>query len=156
MNLIRYALLALTLGVSLFGQSTLAIVEKKAGKVGFYTEEGRRIGEVQVGRYPHEIAFSPDRRFFYVTDNGMLWMTDPGAGGNSISIIEAIDRIEHLTGRKIAYIYHEQNRKGDHICYISDLAKFKSHYPGWTVTRSLDAMLEEMIEAQSPRITQYA
>ena len=65
---------------------------KKAGKVGFYTEEGRRIGEVQVGRYPHEIAFSPDHRFFYVTDNGMLWMTDPGAGGNTISIIDVRSR----------------------------------------------------------------
>jgi CDP-paratose 2-epimerase len=79
-----------------------------------------------------------------------------GGRANSISIIEAIEHIERLTGRKIAYAYHEQNRKGDHICYISDLAKFKSHYPGWTVTRSLDAILEEMIEAQTPRVTEYA
>lgn len=86
------ALLPLALGISLFGQSTLAIVEKKAGKVGFYTEEGRRVGEVQVGRYPHEMAFSPDRRLLYVTDNGMLWMTDPGEGGNSISVIDVRSR----------------------------------------------------------------
>lgn len=92
MTFLRGWLPALLLSVSLFGQSTLAIVEKKAGKVGFYTEEGRRIGEVQVGRYPHEIAFSPDHRFFYVTDNGMLWMTDPGAGGNTISIIDVRSR----------------------------------------------------------------
>jgi len=77
---------------ALFGQSTLAIVEKKAGKVGFYTEEGRRFGEVQVGAYPHEMAFSPDHRLLYVSDNGMLWMTDPGAGGNSISIIDVRSR----------------------------------------------------------------
>jgi len=79
-----------------------------------------------------------------------------GGRPNSVSIIEAIERIERLTGRKIAHTYHDQNRKGDHICYISDLAKFKSHYPGWTVTRSLDAIFEEMIEAQTPRITEYA
>lgn len=79
-----------------------------------------------------------------------------GGRDNSISIIEAIERIERLTGREIAYVYHDQNRKGDHICYISDLAKFKSHYPRWTVTRSLDAILEEMIEAQTPRLARYA
>lgn len=92
MKLLWCTLVALTLGISLSGQSTLAIVEKKAGKVGFYTGEGRRVGEVQVGRYPHEMAFSPDRRFLYVTDNGMLWMTDPGEGGNSISIIDVRSR----------------------------------------------------------------
>jgi len=85
-------LVPLALCASLFGQPTLAIVEKKAGKVGFYTGEGRRVGEVPVGRYPHEMAFSPDHRLLYVTDNGMLWMTDPGEGGNSISIIDVRSR----------------------------------------------------------------
>jgi YVTN family beta-propeller protein len=66
----------------------LAIVEKKAGKVGFYTEEGRRLAEVRVGAFPHEMVFSPDHRLLYVTDNGMLWMTDKGEGGNTISIID--------------------------------------------------------------------
>ena len=92
MTFFRCTLLALVLAISQFGQSTLAIVEKKAGKVGFYTEEGRRLGEVQVGPYPHEMAFSPDHRLLYVTDNGMLWMTDPGEGGNSISIIDVRSR----------------------------------------------------------------
>jgi CDP-paratose 2-epimerase len=76
-----------------------------------------------------------------------------GGRANSISVIEAIDRIERLTGREIRYVYHDQNRKGDHICYISNLAKFKSHYPRWTITRSLDAILEEMVEAQALQLT---
>ena len=74
------------------GQAPLAIVEKKAGKVGYYTEDGRRTGETAVGALPHEMIFSPDRRYLYVTDNGMLWMTDPGAGGNTISIVEIASR----------------------------------------------------------------
>ena len=57
-------------------------------------------------------------------------------------------QIEALTGRKINWTYSEQARKGDHICYISNLAKFKSHYPGWSVTRSLDSILEEMVAAE--------
>ena len=80
------------MAVSLWGQTTLAVVEKKAGKVGFYSDEGQRLGEVQVGAYPHEMVFSPDRRLLYVTDNGMLWMTDKGAGGNTISIIDVKTR----------------------------------------------------------------
>jgi CDP-paratose 2-epimerase len=70
-----------------------------------------------------------------------------GGRANSISILEAISQIESLTGRKINWTYSEQARKGDHICYISNLAKLKGHYPGWSVTRGLDAILEEMLAA---------
>jgi DNA-binding beta-propeller fold protein YncE len=66
----------------------LAVVEKISGSVGFYTAEGRRIGGVKVGVHPHEIVLSPDKRYAYVSDNGILWMTNPGEGGNTISIID--------------------------------------------------------------------
>jgi CDP-paratose 2-epimerase len=71
-----------------------------------------------------------------------------GGRANSVSMLEAISRIEALTGRKINWTYSEQARKGDHICYISNLAKLKSHYPGWSLTRSLDSILEEMVVAK--------
>ena len=38
----------------------------------------------------------------------------------------------------------EDNRIGDHICYISDLTKMKSHYPKWTITRNLQTTFEEI------------
>ena len=71
-----------------------------------------------------------------------------GGRDNSISMLEAITRIESLTGRKISWTYSEQARKGDHICYISNLGKLKSHYPGWRVTRDLDSILKEMAAAE--------
>jgi CDP-paratose 2-epimerase len=71
-----------------------------------------------------------------------------GGRPNSISIVEAIAMMEALTGSKINWTYSEQPRKGDHICYISNLAKLKSHYPGWSLTRSLDSILEEMVAAE--------
>jgi CDP-paratose 2-epimerase len=71
-----------------------------------------------------------------------------GGRANSVSILEAIDRLERMTGRKLNWVYHDQNRKGDHICYISDLRKLRAHYPNWTVTRSLNSTLEEIVEAQ--------
>jgi len=71
-----------------------------------------------------------------------------GGRDNSISMLEAIARIEALTERKINWTYSEQARKGDHICYISNLTKLKSHYPDWSVTRSLDSILDEMVVAE--------
>jgi CDP-paratose 2-epimerase len=71
-----------------------------------------------------------------------------GGRANSISMLEAITRIESLTGRKINWTYSEKARKGDHMCYISNLAKLKSHYPSWSLTRSLDSILEEMVVAE--------
>jgi CDP-paratose 2-epimerase len=74
-----------------------------------------------------------------------------GGRDNSVSILEAIACIEGLTGRKINWTYAEQARRGDHVCYISNLAKLKSHYPGWSVTRSLDSTLEEMAAEERGR-----
>lgn len=75
-----------------------------------------------------------------------------GGRENSISMLEAISRIEQLTGKKLRWTYVDENRKGDHICYISDLGKFKSHYPKWKISKSLDNILEEMHSAERDRM----
>ena len=69
-----------------------------------------------------------------------------GGRANSISILEAIFRIEDMTGRKINHVYSDQARKGDHICYISNLGKFREHYPDWQITHSLTDILREIID----------
>lgn len=53
-----------------------------------------------------------------------------------------------MTGRKLDWRYVNEARKGDHICYISNLSKLKTHYPGWSVTRGLDSILDEMVAAE--------
>ena len=70
-----------------------------------------------------------------------------GGRANSISILEAFSAIEDMTGRKTKWDYRDQPRKGDHICYISNLKKFQSHYPNWQITRSLDDIFKEIINA---------
>jgi CDP-paratose 2-epimerase len=40
--------------------------------------------------------------------------------------------------------YVEEPRRGDHICYITDLARFRGDYPEWEVAISLDAILSEL------------
>lgn len=74
-----------------------------------------------------------------------------GGRENSVSMLEAISRIEQLTGHKLSWTYVDEARKGDHICYISDLTKFRSHYPNWEITKTLDDILREIIAAESSR-----
>jgi len=47
--------------------------------------------------------------------------------------------------KKIKYVYSEQNRIGDHICYYSDLTKIKNDYKNWSVTKSLDDIFNEFV-----------
>jgi CDP-paratose 2-epimerase len=72
-----------------------------------------------------------------------------GGRENSVSMLEAIAQIEQLCGKKLKWKYLEENRKGDHICYISDLTKFISHFPKWSITVSLDEILRQIIQEQS-------
>jgi CDP-paratose 2-epimerase len=71
-----------------------------------------------------------------------------GGRGNSISMLEAIDRLEELIGRRLEWEYVEEPRRGDHVCYISDLGRLRSDYPDWEITISLEQILEELAEAQ--------
>jgi len=77
-----------------------------------------------------------------------------GGRKNSISVLEAIGCIEQITGRKMNWRYIEEARKGDHICYISNLGKFKSHYPNWKITCGLEVILEEIIASQRSQAQQ--
>ena len=79
------------------------------------------------------------------------------AGGGrfaNCSMIEAIELCEKITGNKMKYTYSETNRIGDHIWYISDLSKFKSHYPNWEITISLEDTIMQMIEFEKKLISQ--
>jgi len=75
-----------------------------------------------------------------------------GGRENSISILEAIERIEQMSGKKLAWRYVEEARKGDHICYISHVGKLKRDYPNWKITRGLDTILDEIIASQREQL----
>jgi CDP-paratose 2-epimerase len=67
-----------------------------------------------------------------------------GGRANTCSILEAFTKISAISGKSMIYEYTDQNRSGDHICYISDLRKMKAHYPGWTITKTLDDIFMEI------------
>lgn len=74
-----------------------------------------------------------------------------GGRENSVSVLEAIELVETLSGRKVRWEYRDEPRKGDHIVYITNLRRFRSHYPAWRVTRPLTAIIEEMVETERAR-----
>jgi CDP-paratose 2-epimerase len=74
-----------------------------------------------------------------------------GGRQNSCSIFEAFSRIEALSGKKMIYEYVNENRSGDHICYISDLSKMRSHYPSWDISKSLDDIFSEIYSSWKDR-----
>lgn len=74
-----------------------------------------------------------------------------GGRGNSVSMLEAIDKVQALAGRTLQWTYDDTNRVGDHICYISNLGKLKSHFPAWGITHTLEAILEELVRSELSR-----
>ena len=60
--------------------------------------------------------------------------------------------VEALTGKPQRYSYQDGNRIGDHICYYSDLRKIQEHFPGWSITRPLRQVFEEIVESWEVRL----
>ncbi len=74
-----------------------------------------------------------------------------GSRHSNCSIIEAINRIEALSGCRVEYSVVDQARSGDHIWWISDVSKFMRDYPSWKYAYNLDDILQEIIAAVKAR-----
>ena len=134
-------------GVELHGFLSYLIkcnVEGRTYKVfGYQGKQVRdNIHSLDVARFIH--AFAENPRCGEVYNIG-------GGRANSISILEAFERIAALSGKKMNHEYVDQPRAGDHICYISDLTKMQTHYPGWGLTKSLDDVFREIHAAMTRR-----
>ena len=84
------------------------------------------------------------KEFIYNPRKGEVYNLG-GGYQNTISVIEAIKKIELFSGKKMNYSYQDKNRIGDHIVYYSDLSKCIDHYPNWKITRDIDSILEELV-----------
>lgn len=74
-----------------------------------------------------------------------------GGRTNSCSILEAFSITETFTGKKQLSQYMDDNRIGDHICYISNLDKMRDHYPEWGITVTLHETIKQIVEAWQNR-----
>ena len=85
--------------------------------------------------------------FFKKPKKGEVYNIGGGRYSNC-SIIEALNLVEKLTNVKIQKQIIKTPRVGDHIWYISNLSKFKKHYPKWKQKYNTKKILEELIEYQ--------
>jgi CDP-paratose 2-epimerase len=70
-----------------------------------------------------------------------------GSRHSNCSMLEAIKMCEEISGKKLEWTYKEENRTGDHMWWISDVAKFQGHYPAWKYKYDLRTTLEEIHKA---------
>jgi len=81
--------------------------------------------------------------FFQNPHPGEVYNIGGGRFAN-VSVLEAIEMCEKLTGDKFEYEYIDSNRVGDHIWWISDVAKFKAHYPLWEYKFGIEETIKQI------------
>lgn len=85
------------------------------------------------------------------------WLANPrpacvynlGGGRESHgSVLECITAIRALLGRDVPIVHDSRSRAGDHVCYVSDMRRFRADHPTWSLSRRLPDMLEEMVRVE--------
>ena len=107
-----------------------------------YTVYGYKGKQVRDQIHSHDVA-SLFLHFFRKPRCGEVYNLG-GGRANSLSILETVDALDAM-GIRLQYDYQDENRKGDHICYISDLTKIRSHFPEWKIAYDIPRILSEMV-----------
>jgi len=89
-------------------------------------------------------------RFFLDPKQGEVYNMG-GSRYSHCSLLEAVKIAETITGNKMNCTYDDRNRNGDHIWYISDINKFRRHYPDWYLTYDVPQMMEEIFRMNKDR-----
>jgi len=82
--------------------------------------------------------------FFKKPRHGEVYNVGGGRYSNC-SILEALQIVEEISGIKIKKKYIKKNRIGDHIWYISNMKKFRKHYPKWKQKFSTYKIINELV-----------
>ncbi|GAB3247334.1 NAD-dependent epimerase/dehydratase family protein [Larkinella harenae] len=115
-----------------------------------YTIFGYKGKQVRDNIHSHDLV----NMFWHFYQNprpGEVYNAGGGRHANC-SMLEAITICEQISGNKMSYSYSETNRIGDHIWYVSDLSKFKNHYPGWNWEYDLQQTLVQMHDSMVKRL----
>lgn len=134
-------------GVELHG--FLSYLVTTALREGPYTIFGYKGKQVRDQIHSHDVinafwAFAQDPRPGEVYNLG-------GGKANAASLIESVELIADRTGKRPEVTYDDTNRVGDHICYYTDMGKFRAHYPDWRPEHDLGAIVDEMVAAVTDR-----
>jgi CDP-paratose 2-epimerase len=126
--------------VELHGYLTYIVLCAVTGRE--YTIYGYKVKQVRDQIHCHDVA----RLFaeFYKNPKCGEVYNLGGGRNNSLSILETIDLLAGI-GYKLRYTYKPTNRVGDHICYISDLTKIRTHFPQWRLQYDVPKIIDEIV-----------
>jgi CDP-paratose 2-epimerase len=127
-------------GVEMHGFLSYLIKCNAEGKL--YTIFGYKGKQVRDNLHAHDVARFINE-FLQAPRSAEVYNLG-GGRDNAISVLESFELIESISGKKMEYDYLEKNRRGDHICYISDLSKIKRHYPHWHVSKDIYTIFAEI------------
>ena len=130
-------------GVELHGFMNYLV--RTAVRAGDYTIFGYKGKQVRDQIHAHDVInafwhFAHDPKPGEVYNIG-------GGKDNAASLLECVDMIEQASGSRPNLAYSDQHRKGDHICYYTDLSKLRAHFPDWSLTYTLEDIVEEQVSA---------
>ena len=75
-----------------------------------------------------------------------------GGKANAASLLECVDAIAARSGKRPDLTYDDTNRVGDHICYYTDMGRFRADYPSWRQRWTLDAIIDEMVGTMTAKL----
>ena len=67
-----------------------------------------------------------------------------GGRYSNCSMLEAIELAEEITGNPFNSKYVDENRRGDHMWWVSDISRFEQHYPDWKLQYSVPEIMQEI------------
>lgn len=114
-----------------------------------YTIFGYKAKQVRDNIHSHDLV-NAFWHFFRAPRSAEVYNIGGGPTANC-SMLEAIAMVERVIGRQMIWSYSETNRAGDHIWYVSDIRKFRNHYPDWDLTYTLERTVEEICQEMSER-----
>jgi len=88
---------------------------------------------------------------FYQAPRGGEVYNAGGGRHSNCSMLEAIRLCERVAGKQLDWSYSDTPRSGDHVWWISDVSKFKSHYPDWDYSYGMEDIAADICEGLSDR-----
>tara|TARA_X000000950_G_scaffold135555_1_gene168685 strand:+ start:1054 stop:2106 length:1053 start_codon:yes stop_codon:yes gene_type:complete len=125
----------------------LSYLVKVSLKKKSYSLIGYKGKQVRDNIHSHDLV-SCFWEFYKKPRKGEVYNTGGGRFSNC-SIMEALDLVEKFKKIKIKRKILGKNRIGDHIWYITNMKKFKKHYPNWKQQYSTKKILKELIDVFS-------
>jgi len=99
--------------------------------------------------HSHDVLTAFDA-FFRAPRSGEVYNLGGGRYAN-VSHLEAFSIAERITGKPAKVKYVEENRLGDHQWYISNMNKFREHFPEWRQTHDIPSIMTEIYEANAEK-----